>query len=226
MRLTPVFLLTAATLAVSGCTSLMTVGEGEFSCPAANTDGFKCMSVRDLYKATDGAGSKVVVPLKKGSEGSKDTQQEKNGEKAEKVPSGGTTPMEPTPWLDKPLPVRSQARVMRVWVAPWEDQEGDLNAPGLVYTEIEPRRWNVGEGLVRKATMLNPVNGPGVPDGNQAPAAPMTVTGPNGQTLAGGLKAPPAQGQKQTSPAGMPGKAGGNAVRQQGAAPEPFFNTN
>lgn len=40
-----------------------------------------------------------------------------------------------------PVPVRTPAMVMRIWVAPYEDLNGDLNAPGYVYTEIEPRRW-------------------------------------------------------------------------------------
>lgn len=40
-----------------------------------------------------------------------------------------------------PVPVRTPAMVMRIWVAPYEDLNGDLNAPGYVYTEIEPCRW-------------------------------------------------------------------------------------
>ncbi len=39
------------------------------------------------------------------------------------------------------VPLRSPARVMRIWIAPWEDSRGDLHAPGYLYTEIEPRRW-------------------------------------------------------------------------------------
>ena len=40
-----------------------------------------------------------------------------------------------------PVPVRTPAQVMRIWVAPYVDTNGDLVAPGFVYTEIEPRRW-------------------------------------------------------------------------------------
>ncbi|MDT4866639.1 Type IV conjugative transfer system lipoprotein (TraV) [compost metagenome] len=43
-----------------------------------------------------------------------------------------------------PLPIRTQAVVMRIAVAPWEDENGDLNIPGFIYTEIEPRRWEIG----------------------------------------------------------------------------------
>ena len=47
-----------------------------------------------------------------------------------------------TPALpDKPIPIRTPSQVMRIWVAPYVDVNGDLQAPGFVYTEIEPRRW-------------------------------------------------------------------------------------
>jgi len=39
------------------------------------------------------------------------------------------------------IPLRTPARVMRIWIAPWEDSRGDLHAPGYLYTEIEPRHW-------------------------------------------------------------------------------------
>jgi len=41
------------------------------------------------------------------------------------------------------VPRRAPARVMRIWIAPWEDSRGDLHAPGYLYTEIEPRRWTL-----------------------------------------------------------------------------------
>ena len=41
----------------------------------------------------------------------------------------------------EPVPVRTPAQIMRIWVAPFVDTNGDLVAPGFVYTEIEPRRW-------------------------------------------------------------------------------------
>jgi hypothetical protein len=42
---------------------------------------------------------------------------------------------------EDPAALRVPARVMRIWIAPWEDSRGDLHAPGYLYTEIEPRRW-------------------------------------------------------------------------------------
>lgn len=47
------------------------------------------------------------------------------------------TPNLPT----KPVPIRTPAQIMRVWIAPYEAENGNLQAPGYVYTEVEPRRW-------------------------------------------------------------------------------------
>lgn len=41
-------------------------------------------------------------------------------------------------------PVRAAAKVMRILVKAWEDESGSLHMPGTIFTEIEPRRWNVG----------------------------------------------------------------------------------
>lgn len=43
-----------------------------------------------------------------------------------------------------PSILRVPPKVMRIWIAPWEDSRGDLHAPGYLYTEIEPRRWSLG----------------------------------------------------------------------------------
>ena len=59
--------------------------------------------------------------------------------KGTRVVSTGTGLSRP----EDPLALRVPARVMRIWIAPWEDSRGDLHAPGYLYTEIEPRRWTL-----------------------------------------------------------------------------------
>jgi len=46
---------------------------------------------------------------------------------------------------------------MRIWVAPWEDTNGDLIVTGYVYTEIEPRRWVIGDGTPENEPVLRPL---------------------------------------------------------------------
>ena len=57
-----------------------------------------------------------------------------------------------------PAALRVPARVMRIWIAPWEDSRGDLHAPGYLYTEIEPRRWALGAPAeAERATLVRPL---------------------------------------------------------------------
>lgn len=36
-------------------------------------------------------------------------------------------------------------KVMRIWIASWQDRQGDLNIPSYIYTEIEPKQWFIGK---------------------------------------------------------------------------------
>lgn len=60
--------------------------------------------------------------------------------------SAGTTIQQYRP--PSPDPVRAPAKVMRILVSAWEDDGGSLHMPGTIFTEIEPRRWNVGAQAV------------------------------------------------------------------------------
>lgn len=39
---------------------------------------------------------------------------------------------------------RRDARTMKIWFAPYEDESGDLVGSRVVLSEIEPRRWTLG----------------------------------------------------------------------------------
>lgn len=41
----------------------------------------------------------------------------------------------------KPVPVRTPAKVMRVWIAPWQDKNENLKVSSYVFSEIEERKW-------------------------------------------------------------------------------------
>ena len=48
---------------------------------------------------------------------------------------------------DSKIPVRVPPKVIRIWLAPWEDADGDLHQPGLIFSEINDKRgrWVFGE---------------------------------------------------------------------------------
>ena len=42
---------------------------------------------------------------------------------------------------NKPKPIRTPAKVMRMLIAPYEDKTGDLIVSSYMYSEIESRKW-------------------------------------------------------------------------------------
>jgi conjugal transfer pilus assembly protein TraV len=106
-----------------------------------------CMSAVEAYKATDKAKSIVH---------SSDTARAASETAATAKPE---IPMEPVPVprIDDPTPIRTPSKVMRIWVAPWEDADGDLNVSGYVFTELEQRRWMIGQSAPAQAPSISPL---------------------------------------------------------------------
>ncbi len=158
----PLFWLLFA--ALSGCTSL-SIGENDFACPGRPT-GVRCLSASEVYRATeqtDRVGATATDPL------GEDPRTADNKTRAEKVaiadetqtPSGAQREARGkalshtiVPLGEKPIPVRTPAQVMRVWIVPWEDVQGVLHAGGYHFTEIEARRWSLGERIAPEPVRL------------------------------------------------------------------------
>ena len=134
-----------ALVLLPGCASVMGVGKSEYACPGG-AEGVRCLSARQIYQATN--ATDTVQPTKNGG---KDT----SGATKVTVPH---TSQVAVPRIDQPVPIRTQAKVMRIWMAPWEDDDGDLHADGYLYTEIEERRWNLGERFSAPSSMLMPLS--------------------------------------------------------------------
>ncbi|HDK8695616.1 type IV conjugative transfer system lipoprotein TraV [Aeromonas veronii] len=148
----------AAFLLLAGCSSL-NIGADEYSCPGM-PNGVQCMSARDVYAATNDGN----VPRPMNADESNAKSEGKNSNNPPPVAtnaSGSGDPVIDTyvaPRLpDRPIPIRTPAQVMRIWVAPWEDTNGDLIVTGYVYTEIEPRRWVIGDGTPESEPVLRPL---------------------------------------------------------------------
>ena len=137
----------------SGCAS---IGAEDYGCSGI-PDGVTCMSTRDVFDSSN-SGSTPVRVVKSDENYDRDSRdsnddeeasseknnsQEVNSERvSDPVVDTFVTPRIP----DKPIPIRTPAQVMRIWVATWEDKNsGALMAPGYVYTEVEPRKWVIGK---------------------------------------------------------------------------------
>lgn len=143
----------ACTLLATGCASWVNVGESDFKCGGKESNE-ECKSAREVYELTHNGEVPDLSPpeekSKRVSRFSDDTElkvEEKEETKLSETPEKDpvvdnfVAPRLP----DRPVPIRTPAHVMRIWVAPWEDTNGDLITNGYVYTEIEPRRWVIGK---------------------------------------------------------------------------------
>ncbi|MHB8742093.1 MAG: TraV family lipoprotein [Sulfuricaulis sp.] len=64
------------------------------------------------------------------------------------APATATTyPMTSAPRASAEEPYRLPAKVMRIYIHPWEDEKKDLHMGGFVFTEIVPRRWSLTPGV-------------------------------------------------------------------------------
>jgi len=124
-----------ALVLLTGCAT----GKDKFGC-SGMPDGVQCKSAEDVYRQTEGDLS--ASPWDKARSG-KSKRSKYSRKKPTVVIKRSRTVV--LPERHDPIPVRTPARVMRIWIAPWEDTEGNLHLASLVFTEIEKRRWVVGE---------------------------------------------------------------------------------
>ena len=146
---------------LAGCASaLNTADHDEFACPGMPA-GVMCKSPVQVYRATNGAthdrdSITPEPPAKSGNSAALDALNDGSGLvsiQTEKV-ARGKQPTQPLPphlliaqaaSPNLPLPVLEPARVMRIWIAPWEDGKKDLHWPSYLFTEIQPRKWSFGQ---------------------------------------------------------------------------------
>lgn len=138
----------AASGILPGC-SWFGIGKSEFDCKGG-VDGVRCLSARQVYQATE---SSDYVKTKEETEG------EENANAGQTITNGIRRDSQvAVPRIEQPVPIRTQAKVMRIWMAPWEDDDGDLHADGFMYTEIESRRWNLGDRFKSPSRAISPLS--------------------------------------------------------------------
>jgi conjugal transfer pilus assembly protein TraV len=129
-------------LLTAGC-SVFSLGKSDFSCPGG-IDGIHCKSAREIYKATNNTD----FVKSDNNAGAPNRKMETIHVNASPIP---------VPTIEQPIPIRTQPQVMRIWVSPWEDNDGDLHADGFIYTEIEERKWNLGGRFSSPSGIIAPL---------------------------------------------------------------------
>ena len=138
-------LLAGSFLLMQGCSSLG-IGEDEFSCPG-KPGGAQCKSSWELYQMTNNGAVPASMKADDAEKESAETAAQGgvnedyvNSSDADFIVENYVAPRLP----DRPVPVRTPSQVMRIWIAPYDDTDGDIIVSGYAYTEIEPRRWTLG----------------------------------------------------------------------------------
>ena len=144
---------------LTGCSTASGIAKGDFSC-AGPTPGTACIDSMSVYEITSDPllQEAVIAELQRAAENEEnvDPHEVLARIRAQQSPTieSVSNIVEP---ISQPKPILKPAQVVRIWIAPWVDRKGDLHMPGYVFSEITPRRWELGEPETGTATILAPV---------------------------------------------------------------------
>jgi conjugal transfer pilus assembly protein TraV len=187
-----------AGVVASGCASMAGVGgTSEYSCKAP--EGVKCDSVSGTYY------NSVENNLPSQRQGGRATpRDEATPTRMEALADkrNGASPADLTPALTTSatrsgvppaaytsMPLRSPARVLRLWVKPWEDADGDLMDQLYVYVPVDHGRWLVDHTQRQIRDAYAPIK---MPRTAQAPVGDTERERDKGET-----RVPPTSGLEQ-----------------------------
>lgn len=157
------FPIAAAALTLTGCAGGMSGlgGSPTYGCQAPK--GTVCTSVSGVY-ANSNAGYRSpvwsILPA--------DATKQPTG-----TPSAApTSASEGSPSPTTPEALRTAPRVLRLWIAPWEDSDGDLHEASFVHVLVSTGQWrmarvrptqDVKPEVTRPATPTTPTPAPAIP---------------------------------------------------------------
>ena len=164
-------------LALAGCASMAGVGgSAEFGCKAPV--GVKCDSVSGTYynalqqnlpsqqKSGAAAPDASAVPT---------VMDKFTGKRVAPAKDAAFVNTSVTAFgaaREAGAPLRSAARVLRLWIKPWEDSDGDLHSQSYVYVPIDAGRWLIDHYRLPSREVYAPIK----PPVSATPAADLPVT--------------------------------------------------
>jgi conjugal transfer pilus assembly protein TraV len=156
--------LTAAValfLGLGGCASTLSGlnGSSQFSCEAP--DGVTCSSLSGVYA---NAVANNLPALRKEGGRADSGDGNTHGAIVGRAPASGD-------------PVRTQSKVLRVWIAPWEDTDGDLHDQSYVYVVADPGRWLIEHSRKRIVDHYRPTFAGDAPPKPATPSEPPSSGG-------------------------------------------------
>lgn len=155
----------AGALLAAGCVSMAGVGgTSEYACKAQ--PGVRCESVSGTYQNA----------VKKNLPGQRPSQADQPYPGAGGAAERALQPVTFAPGVQiapglaayRTETLRSAPRVLRLWIKPWEDADGDLVDQSYVYVEVDRGRWRIDHVRREQREAFAPVF---APRGAPAPAA-------------------------------------------------------
>ena len=182
MRRTVALLVGATATLLGGCASTMSGlgGEGSYACKAPV--GSQCTSVSGVY-ANSIHGLPPASALPKPAKEPTSTAAATTAASASTAAPGLGAP---------PSALRSQPRVLRLWIAPWEDADGDLHEASVVHVLVDTGRWLIERVIPANRQRVDAVRPP-IP--SAAPASsPASASEPASSTETAPDRVPPRMG--------------------------------
>ncbi|WP_303785334.1 type IV conjugative transfer system lipoprotein TraV [Azovibrio restrictus] len=126
---------------LTGCASTMSGldGETKFACKAP--EGVSCASLSGVY--ANAVANNLPALRKEGKGEASAGTPAKSDEIIGRAPSSGD-------------PIRTRPKVLRLWIAPWEDSEGDLHDQSYIYVVADPGRWVIEHNQKRIVDRYRP----------------------------------------------------------------------
>jgi len=145
----------------AGCVNMSGLGgSSQYTCAAP--DGVTCDSVSGTYANA----VERNLPSQRRTSGAADrTPPVRPPASAPTAPPRPQTAASPGSNGSEPLTeaassLRTQARVLRLWVKPWEDADGDLFDQAHVYVQVDGGRWQVEHVRQRIRNEFAPLRAP------------------------------------------------------------------
>jgi len=193
---------------ITGCANMSGIGgSSTYGCKAP--DGVKCESVSgNYYNAIQNnlPSQRQRSQRLQGNETAPSTFSSKvkgvTGSAMKSVSLGSTKPIGEDAGNGTliPEPLRSQARVLRLWYKPWEDADADLYSQGYVYVQVDNGRWLIehAQREIRKA--YAPIKTPrSAAVSTGAGSQKIAVTQPQSSSASQGVSGPVTQAFKTIS---------------------------
>jgi len=124
---------------IIGCSASGLDAKSSFACKAP--DGVTCMSVTGVYatsRANALPGQQPAAADRGSDSGTASAPSQATAREYAAAPSVARASAPSTG-----APLRSAPRVLRIWIAPYEDSEGDLRDQSHIYVTVDPGAWQI-----------------------------------------------------------------------------------